>query len=186
MSLRRWRRSRGALLAVRVAAIRASRPVPRALSTALAAVRTLPLPLAAFPARRVSTAVGAVLVPVLDARVDPAPTLRHARWLSGDVRAVYAECSGAAARRLARAWHACGDDVPLVVLADSLLSPLDPLVAYADSLAAECDALVVLLPAPPRGGWLARLTHAYHCTALRLAFLGRPHVTVLQAPTGRG
>lgn len=117
-----------------------------------------------------------LVIPISGVHRGVVEALRYARAISSQVTAVYVEAEPGSGERVAQAWQAWGQEVPLVIVPSPYRSLVGPLLEYLDRVDAEVNdgqLASVLLPEFVPARWWQLLLHNQTAQLLRLAILYR-------------
>ena len=119
-----------------------------------------------------------VLIPALHRGTLPA--LDFAKPIGDNVRAVHIDTDEIQTTRLRQRWEEWGSGVPLVVLASSYRSLLEPILEYIREvdLERDDDNIVVVIPEFVPAKWWEKILHNHSGLMLKFALLGQRNVVV--------
>ena len=126
-----------------------------------------------------------VLVPISSPTRMIAHTLRYARSIGDDVRALHIATSEELGQKVAAKWNAWNPGIPLTTISSPYRLVIQPLLAYIDELAKEQspdDYITILIPEFETRKWWHRLLHNQTGLILRTLLILKSNVIVSTVP----
>ena len=126
-----------------------------------------------------------VLVPISSPTRMIAQTLRYAKSIGDDVRAVHIATSEEIGQKIAAKWNCWNPGIPLVTINSPYRLVIQPLLSYIDEVAKEQapeDYITILIPEFETRKWWHRLLHNQTGLILRTLLILKTNVIVSTVP----